>query len=246
MNYSNNSPISNASPISLPQVDFNKMMRLVYTWMGLGLLATAGMAWFAATNDSLAPLRESSAVWIISIVALFGTVIAISAGIRARWMTPNIAMMLFFGFALVNGFSLSLMFQYFVENEPNALFSAFGTASAIFGAMSIYGYTTKSDLSSWRTYLFAGLIGIVAAMVINIFLNSGALSFIISVGGVIIFTGLTAYDTQKIKQMSMIPELQADGDMTLKLSILGALVLYLDFINLFLFLLQLFSGGGRD
>lgn len=246
MNYSNNSPISTSPPLIIPKVDFNKMMRLVYTWMGMGLLATAGMAWFAATNDSLAPLRESSAVWLISIVALFGTVIAISAGIRARWMTPNIAMGLFFGFALVNGFSLSLMFQHFVENEPNAIFSAFGTASAIFGAMSIYGYTTKSDLSGWGIYLFAGLIGIIAAMVINIFLNSGGLSFIISVGGVIIFTGLTAYDTQKIKKMSMIPELQADGDMTLKLSILGALVLYLDFINLFLFLLRLFSGGGRD
>lgn len=247
MNYSNyNSPISNNQAIGIPKVDFNQVMRLVYTWMGLGLLATAGMAWFAATNEAIAPLRTSSVVWLISILALFGTVIALSAGIRARWMTPTVAMLLFFGFALINGFSLSLLFQYFIENQPNVLYSAFGTSAAVFGAMSIYGYTTKADLSSWRTYLVVGLIGIVIAMVINWFLASSALSFIISIAGVIIFTALTAYDTQKIKELSMVPELQSDGNLALKFSLLGALTLYLDFINLFLFLLRLFSGGGRD
>jgi len=244
-NFNYDSPISGNQSFELSQVDFNHIMRLVYTWMGLGLLATAGMAWLAATNTALAPLRDSSAVWLITIVLLFGSVIALSAGIRARWMTPNLAMMLFFGFALINGFSLSLTFQYFIENEPDAIFSAFGTASAVFGAMSIYGYTTKADLTGWGTYLFAGLIGIVAAMVINWFVGSSALSLLISIGGVIVFTGLTAYDTQKIKKMSMNPELQSDGNMALKFSVLGALTLYLDFINLFLFLLRLFSGGRR-
>jgi FtsH-binding integral membrane protein len=117
---------------------------------------------------------------------------------------------------------------------------AFVSTSALFGAMTIVGLTTKMDLTKWGTFLFMGLIGLLVAMLVNIFLRSSAFDLIISVIGVLLFTGLTAYDTQKIVRMASDPAIQA-GDTTLmrKLSILGALSLYLDFINLFLFILRL-------
>ncbi|NJL57583.1 Bax inhibitor-1/YccA family protein [bacterium] len=220
-------------------------MRLVYTWMGLGLLATAGMAWFTATTPALEGLRNSPVGVIGSLVIFFATVIALSVGMSRKWLTPGLAAGLFLVFSLSMGFSLSLTLEWFLANDAPALFSAFGTAAGLFGVMSIYGFTTRSDLSQWGTYLFMALIGLVIAMLINLFLGSGVLDFVISIVGVIIFTALTAYDTQKIKQMSMMPELQSDGSMALKFSIMGAVTLYLDFINLFLFLLSLF-GGSRD
>lgn len=241
----NGTVVQNNGPISVPGVDFNQIMRLVYTWMGLGLLATAGMAWFAATTPALEGLRASPVGMIGSLVIFFGTVIALSVGMTRKWLTPGLAAGLFLVFALSMGFSLSLTLEWFLANDAPALFSAFGTAAGLFGVMSVYGFTTRSDLSKWGTYLFMGLIGLVIAMLINLFLGSGVLDFIISIVGVIIFTALTAYDTQKIKEMSMSQELQSDGNMALKFSILGAVTLYLDFINLFLFLLSLF-GGGRD
>ncbi len=237
--------IESSSPISTPSVDINQVLRLVYIWMGLGLLATAGMAWFAATTPALDGLRTSAVGFILPLVVLFGTIIALNVGMTRNWLTPGLAAGLFLTFSLAMGFSLSLMLEWFLANDAPALFSAFGTAAGLFGVMSVYGFTTKSDLTKWGTYLFMGLIGLIIAMVINIFLGSGALDFLISIVGVIIFTMLTAYDTQKIKQMSMNPELQSDGNMAIKFSILGAVTLYLDFINLFLFLLSLF-GGGRD
>lgn len=233
------------SPISTPSVDINHILRLVYTWMGLGLLATAGMAWFAATTPALEGLRSSPVGVIGSLVIFFGTVIALSMGMTRKWLTPGLAAGLFLVFSLAMGFSLSLTLEWFLANDAPALFSAFGTAAGLFGVMSVYGFTTKADLSKWGTYLFMGLIGLVIAMLINLFIGSSALDFLISIVGVIIFTALTAYDTQKIKEMSMMPEMQQDGNMALKFSIMGAVTLYLDFINLFLFLLSLF-GGGRD
>jgi len=125
--------------------------------------------------------------------------------------------------------------------DPGALYGAFGTAAGLFGAMSLVGLTTKMDLTKMGTYLFMALIGLVIAMVINIFIGSSTLGFIISIGGVIIFTGLTAYDTQKIKEMSYQIEADGDGNAAMKFSIIGALTLYLDFINLFIFLLQIFA-----
>ncbi|GAB4531115.1 MAG: Bax inhibitor-1/YccA family protein [Anaerolineae bacterium] len=238
-------PQTMSSPITQPSVAINSVMKLVYVWMSLGMLATAGVAWFTATNDALAALRTSPVVMILSLVVLFGSVIALSVGMTRNWLTPNLAAFLFFVFAGINGFTLSLTLQYFVENEPGALTSAFGTTTILFGTMSIFGFTTRMDLTKLGTYLFMGLIGLVIAMVFNWFIGSSALAFLISFIGVVIFTGLTAYDTQKIKEMSMSPQLQGDGNLVLKFSILGALTLYLDFLNLFLFLLQLF-GGSRD
>jgi uncharacterized protein len=239
----NNPAYPYSSPIGVPAVNINSVMKMVYTWMALGLLVTAGVAWFTATNEALASLRGNSVVMIISIVVLFGSVIGLSAGINR--LSPGIAAALFLTVAGINGFSLSLLLEYFVRNEPGALYAAFGTSAALFGTMSVIGYTTKADLTSWGTYLFAGLIGIILATVINWFIGSSALAFLISVGGVIVFTALTAYDTQKIKEMSEHVQMQGDGNLAVKLSVLGALTLYLDFLNLFLFLLQIF-GGSRD
>lgn len=238
--------ISSSNPISTPSVNINSVMKLVYVWMGLGLLTTAVIAYFTATIPALAGLRESGVVLILAFVLMFGTVIALSAGMNAKWMTPGVASALFFVFAGIEGFSLSLILQYFVANDPGALASAFGTTAILFGSMSIFGFTTNMDLSKWGTYLFMGLIGLIVAMVFNWFIGSSALGFLISFAGVVIFTALTAYDTQRIKQMSEELALQSDGSLVVKASILGALSLYLNFINLFLFLLQIFGGGGSD
>lgn len=244
------------SPIEVPKVEINAIMKMVYLWMGLGLLTTALVAWFTASNDALLELSIKPGANIVSIIVIFGTVIALSAGMSKSWMTPNVAGMLFFAFAAVEGFFLSIvMFAFLAPTlpdgtinpsyNPGALYAAFGTASALFGAMTIVGFTTKADLSSWGTYLFMGLIGLIIAMVVNWFLASSTLGYLISVAGVVLFTALTAYDTQKIHRISQVPQMQDDGSLAVKFSIVGALILYLDLLNLFLFLLQIFAGG-RD
>jgi hypothetical protein len=241
----------------MPGININSVMKLVYVWMGLGLLTTAFVAWFVASNDALLDLASGSAAGIVSLVALFGVVIALSAGINARWMTANLAAGLFFVFAGIMGFSLSITLFAFISPtlpsgdlnpwyDPTALYAAFGTAAALFGSMTLVGFTTKMDLTKMGTYLFVGLIGLVIAMFVNMLLGSETLGFLISIVGVIIFTALTAYDTQKIMHMSQNAQIQSDGNLTVKFSIMGALTLYLDFINLFLFLLRIFAGGNRD
>ena len=242
----NQSYTASSPPISVPAVEINSVMKMVYMWMTLGMLTTAVTAWFTATNPALADLRSSGVVMIGSFVLLFGSVIGISAGVASKRLSPNVAAALFFVFAGINGFSLSFLLQYFVQNEPGALTAAFGTTTILFGTMTFVGFTTKMDLSKYGTYLMIGLVGIIFASIFNWFIGSSALAFMISVGGVILFTALTAYDTQKIHQMTMVTEIQNDSNLAMKFSILGALTLYLDFINLFLFLLQLFAGGGRD
>lgn len=150
--------------------------------------------------------------------------------------------MLFFVYAAVNGFTLSLIFLVY---ELGTISTAFFSTAAAFGAMTVLGYTTQLDLSKYRSYFIMGLVGLIAAMLVNIFLRSSTFDLIISIFGVFLFLALTAYDTQKIKQLAADPELTSNGEMMMKVSILGALTLYLDFINLFLFLLRLF-GRGRD
>ncbi len=245
-----------SSPISAPTIEINRIMKFVYVWMGFGLLTTAIVAWVVASNDALLSLSANPIVGILSFVVLIGVAFGMSAGMSREWMTPNIAAGMFFAFAGLMGFSLSLTLFAFLSPEitnsagqlvanpmydPGAVYGAFGTAAGLFGAMTLVGFTTTMDLTKMGTYLFMGLIGLIIAMVINMFIGSGTLGFIISIGGVIIFTGLTAYDTQKIKNMSMSAEIQADGNMAAKFSIMGALILYLDFINLFIFLLQIFA-----
>lgn len=237
-----NSDMERSTPLNLAglRVEIRPLMRLVYMWMTVGLLVTAFIAMMVSGNEALLSLVLNPVVLIGSIIGQLALVVAINAGIRR--MSPNLAGILFFVYAGLNGFVFSIIF---VAYDLGAIGLAFLTTAGLFGAMTVVGFTTKTDLTQYRSYFMMGLIGLVIAMVVNMFLGSGPLDFLISIVGVLVFTALTAYDTQKIKEMAANPTIEADGSLAPKLAIVGALTLYLDFINLFLFLLRLF-GGGRD
>jgi FtsH-binding integral membrane protein len=154
---------------------------------------------------------------------------------RISKMSVGAAQATFWIYAGVNGLALSPILLIYTGAS---IAQAFFVTAATFGAMSLYGYTTKRDLTGWGSFLFMGLIGLLIAMVVGAFLQSSALQFVISVMGVLIFTGLTAYDTQKIKEIYYVGD---DGTIAGRKAIIGALSLYLDFINIFLFLLRLFG-----
>ncbi|MEM9953762.1 MAG: Bax inhibitor-1/YccA family protein [Chloroflexota bacterium] len=230
---------------SQSNIDISALMRTVYMWMVFGLLTTAGVAAFVAAQ----PIEFIAGVsqWWLGIVLLqLGLVLGINFGFNK--LSPTMAGGLFFLYAAVNGLLFGVIFfTYIAQGQSMAIANAFLTTSALFGAMTIVGFTTKVDLSKFGTFLMMGVIGLFIAIVVNMFLGSSMLDLVISVAGVLIFTALTAYDTQQIKEMaqSMVYYGQSQSEMAAKLSIMGALKLYLDFINLFLFLLRLF-GGGRD
>jgi uncharacterized protein len=224
-------------------INIQAVMKLVYVWMGLGLLTTTVVAWLTTTNPILADLRGNTGVFLLAIFVEFALVIALSFGITRKWMTPNLAGAMFFVYAAVSGFTISIILLVY---DVGAITNALATTVLLFGVMSVFGYTTSMDLTKWGTYLLMGLIGLILAMIVNIFLGSSTLEIIISVIGVFIFTALTAYDTQKIREFTQSYEIQNDGNLALKFSIYGALMLYLDFVNLFLFLLRIFGGGSRD
>lgn len=229
---------------STPLVNMQAVMRLVFVWMGLGLLTTTLVAWLTTTNPALESLRGNTAVFIGAIFVEFGLVIALSAGVMRNWLSPNMASLLFFVYAAVNGFTLSIIL---IVYDIGAITNALATTVVLFGVMAAFGYTTRMDLTKWGSYFFMGLVGLIVAMIVNFFLGSSTLEYIISGFGVLLFTGLTAYDTQKIRNFISTHEVQSDGNLALKYSIYGAMVLYLDFVNLFLFLLRLFGGGSsRD
>jgi FtsH-binding integral membrane protein len=215
-------------------------MLKVYNYMGIGLVVTGLVAWFTAQWAVSSPanaelLYASPLAWVIMLSPL-AFVLALSFGINR--MSAGTAQLVFWAFAAVMGLSLSSIFLVYTGAS---IAKVFFITAATFGAMSLYGYTTKRDLTSIGNFLFMGLIGLIIAMVVNIFLQSSALEFAISAVGVLIFVGLTAWDTQKIKESysaSYGAEVLAKG------AIMGALSLYLDFINLFLMLLRLF--GNRE
>lgn len=213
------------------------VMKRVYFKMFLGLLVTAFVSLFCASSQSIITFFAANnwAMWVL-IVAELGLVFGISGAINK--LSSSTATLLFFLFAVVNGF---MLFPIFFAYSPTAIAKTFFITAAVFGAMSIYGYFTSSDLSKFGTFLFMALIGLIIASLINIFLHSSTLDWIISFAGVIIFVGLTAWDTQQVKTMAQ----YAPNEMVGKLATIGALSLYLDFINLFLYLLRFF-GGNRD
>jgi len=212
-------------------VDIQPIMRQVYIWMSLGMLLTAFVA-YVTVNTALINLAANPIVLLVAVVAEFGLVLGISFGFNR--ISSGTAGVLFFAYAALNGFTLSMVLLAFTTAS---VFAAFIATGALFGAMSIIGYTTKVDLSKMGTYLMMGVIGLLIAMVVNLFVNSGPLDMIISMAGVLIFTALTAYDTQRIGRMAA--EMSIQGDGAAKLGIFGALKLYLDFINMFLFMLRL-------
>lgn len=215
-------------------------MRQVYQWMTAGLALTTAVAYGVASSPAIRDaILGNSMVMILLIVAQFGLVIALSAAIHK--MSAGTATALFLLYSALTGATLSSIFViYPIASIANAFLVTTGT----FLAMSVYGSVTKRDLTGMGNFLFMGLIGIVIAMVVNIFLRSGMMDLIISCLGVLIFTGLTAYDTQKLRRFGEAAPLE-DGTAIRRGAILGALTLYLDFINIFLMLLQLF-GGNRD
>jgi uncharacterized protein len=224
-----------------PQIGFSEtfaaVLRRVYIWMALGLLTTAGVAAFVSTSPLFQVLAGQPFLFFILMIAELGLVIGISWGINR--ISPATAMLLFFVYATLNGLTLSVLFVVYTLGSVAYTFLA---TAAMFGVMSVIGYVTKVDLSKMGTILFMGVIGLVIAMVINIFWNNSALGWIVTFAGIIIFLSLTVYDTQRIKRMTATALQQGNEEVEARLGILGALSLYLDFINLFLFLLRL---GGR-
>ena len=225
---------------------FSSIMTRVYVWMTAALLLTAGTAYFTASSPALLQVifGNSIAVWVLFILEL-GLVMGVSAGINR--LSPTTATALFLLYSVVNGLTLSVIFFAY---ELGTIYQAFAAAALTFGAMSLYGYTTKKDLSGLGSYLFMGLIGLIIASFINILWGNSLMDVIITYFGVFLFVGLTAYDTQKIKELSAAVETgtqmgYADAAAPRRIAIIGALQLYLDFINLFLYLLRLF-GRGRD
>jgi uncharacterized protein len=204
------------------------VMRGVYAWMGGGLLLTAIISLMTASSPALLQAVLGNRVLFYALIfGELGLVVAISAAINK--ISAATASLLFLVYAALNGLTMSTIF---VAYTSSSIASTFLVTSCMFGAMSLYGYLTKSDLSSWGSFLFMGLVGVVIASLVNIFLQSPMISWVMSICGVIVFTGLTAYDTQRIK---------AQGYTGLKGAILGALTLYLDFINMFLSMLRLFG-----
>mgnify|MGYP001329885800 FL=1 len=223
------------------EVLVNDYVRSVYNWMGIGLALTGFMAYFVSNSESLLRLVFGNPlVLIVLVVAELGLVFAI-AGMVNR-MSAGTATALFVIYSALNGVTLSWVFLVFVRAS---IVSTFFICAATFVACSIYGWTTQRDLTSWGGFLMMGLFGIIIASVVNAFIQSSSMGMIISYIGVFVFVGLTAYDTQKIKNMAMTQPANLDGGVIRKGAILGALSLYLDFINLFLMLLSLF-GQRRD
>ncbi|MEI6019846.1 MAG: Bax inhibitor-1/YccA family protein [Bacteroidota bacterium] len=222
----------------------NKLLRNSFSWMALAMLLTSVSAILFAFMPGLTSLlltetETGMKLSILAYVVMFAPllfVLGINFGLNKLSYPALIG--LFVAYSIVNGISFSFIFLIY---NIGSIINVFLSTTALFAVMAIAGYTTKTDLTKMGSLLMIGVIGIVIASIINMFMHSAGFDYLISILGVIIFTGLTAYDVQKIKNIGY----EADGSQTAKLGILGALTLYLDFINLFLFLLRLF-GGKKD
>ena len=219
---------------------FPALMRKVFVWMTLALAITGLTAFGVATSPSLvAAIFGSKLVFWGLIIAEFALVFAVSGAINRLSLAT--ATLLFILYSVVNGATLSVIFFAF---STAAIAKTFFITAGTFGVMALVGYTTKTDLTSMGKLLFMALLGIIIASVVNMFVHSSGFDLVISYIGVIVFVGLTAYDTQKIKQMC---QLAPDaGETAQKLALIGALELYLDFINLFLYLLRIFGNSNKD
>jgi FtsH-binding integral membrane protein len=225
-------------PVTAPEIDagLRQYMVRVYNYMAGGLGISGLVAYLAVSTGLYQQIAGTPLIWIVMLAPL-GMVLLLSLSINR--ISVGAAFLAFWTFAALMGLSLAGIFLVFTGAS---IARVFFISAATFAAMSLYGYTTGRDLSRFGAFLFMGLIGIIIAGLVNIFVGSSALQFAISVIGVIVFTGLTAYDTQRIKQVYLASD---PADMTTKKAIIGALTLYLDFINLFIMLLQL-TGQRRD
>jgi FtsH-binding integral membrane protein len=211
-------------------------MTKVYMWMGFGLLTTAAVSYYTASSMPILNLLfgRGMAPLIVLAAAELGIVFYLSS--RIATLSPTAASALFFVYSALNGLTIAPVLLVYTESS---VASAFFSTAGMFGAMSVYGTVTKRDLSEWGSFLMMGLIGLIIASVINMFFASERMSLVIAVMGVFIFTGLTAYDTHKIRAMAS--GISGDDETAGKFAVLGALTLYLDFINMFLFLIRIFG-----
>ena len=218
---------------------FPVLMRKVYVWMSMALAITGITAYYVAHNETLMmAIRTNRILFWGLLVAEFGLVIGLSAAINKLSLTT--ATLMFVLYSLVNGVTMSFIFLAYTESSVTNVFLI---TAGTFAAMAVLGYFTKTDLTSMGKILMMALIGVIIATIVNFFTKSAGLSIILNYIGVLVFVGLTAYDSQKIKQMlQMAPDVSETSQ---KVALLGALSLYLDFINLFLYLLRIF-GSRRD
>lgn len=237
--YQTTRPVSSAAGATSIDAGLRAHMTKVYGLMSVAMLITAGTAWAVGTNPTLfsaiyaTPLR-----WVVMFLPLV-MVFAFSAMLNR--MSVAAAQLFFYVYAAAVGLSLAFIFAIYTGTS---ITTTFLTTSAAFAGLSLYGYTTKRDLSAMGAFFMMGLIGLIVASVINLFLQSSGLAFAISLIGILIFAGLTAWDTQAIKTEYVQHARSGDSDWLGKSAIMGALRLYLDFINMFMFMLQ-FMGDRR-
>ncbi|MBG3020689.1 Bax inhibitor-1/YccA family protein [Proteus mirabilis] len=225
---------SNDSIVQRTGSGLQTFMAQVYGWMTVGLLLTAFVALYVASSEALLSMIFSSKVVFFGlIIAQLGLVFVLSGMVHK--MSGAMATSLFMLYSVLTGVTISSVLLVYTASS---IASTFFICAAMFGALSVYGYTTKSSLTGMGSFLFMGLIGIIIASIVNIFMQSSMMSMVISYAGVLIFAGLTAYDTQKLKDMGNEIN-QEDKENMRRYSIMGALTLYLDFINLFLMLLRI-------
>ncbi len=214
-------------------------MNKVYSTMSVGMLLTFLTAWAVGNN---AYMMETLFTGITRYIVMFAPLIMVFAfGAVINKLSAAAAQLFFYAFAAVMGVSISYIFIVFTDFS---IAQVFLTTAVAFAGLSLWGYTTKKDISGWGSFLIMGVIGLIVASIINIFLGSPAIMFAISIIGVLIFAGLTAYDTQSIKNEYLAHAHNGDSEWMGKSAIMGALRLYLDFINMFMFLLQLM--GNRE
>jgi uncharacterized protein len=226
---------------SQTQVRVNEFIRSVYNWMAIGLALTGFVAYYTAHNESLRQLVFSNSI-VFFMLVIGELILVYSISSRINRMQASTATGLFVLYSALNGLTLSFIFLVYTSSS---ITSTFFICAATFGTCSIYGWMTKRDLTSFGGFMAMGLIGIIIASLVNMFIQSSGMAMIISYIGVLVFVGLTAYDTQKIKMMAVTQPADIGAGAIRKGAILGALSLYLDFINLFLMLLRIL-GGNRE
>jgi hypothetical protein len=222
------------------QVQVNEFIRSVYNWMAIGLGLTGVVAFYVSNSETLMKLIFGNQIIFFGLI-IGELVLVFTISARVHKMQASTATSLFVLYAALNGATLSAIFLIYTSSS---ITSTFFICAATFIASSIYGMVTKRDLTSMGQFMFMGLIGIVIASVVNLFVRSSGMSLIVSYIGVVVFVGLTAYDTQKLRTMALSQPAGIDSGTVRKGAILGALTLYLDFINLFLMLLRIL--GNRD
>ena len=208
----------------------------VYGWMAAGLGLTGGIAMFASTSPELINFVFGTRFVFLGLIILELVVVGFLSARIFDWSLGKVQAA-FVGYAMLNGVTLSCVFLAYTSSS---IASTFFVTAGTFGVMSLFGYFTKADLSGWGKLLGMALIGLVIAMVVNFFFNNPVMEIVTSFIGVLLFTTLTAYDTQKLKQLALLGVTEGE-EVSHKASILGALTLYLDFVNLFLFLLRIFG-----